>query len=57
VSYHQRYGEFSYLSQTDNEAEYLNGLINKFEVDEPQISNLGEVAKDMIQKEPHMWLM
>jgi hypothetical protein len=46
-----------YDSTKGGEAEYLNGLINKFEVDGPQISNLGEVAKDMIQTEQHMWLM
>jgi hypothetical protein len=39
----------------DDDAEYLNALINKFEEDGPQISNLGDVAKEMIQTEQRLW--
>ena len=42
-------------SDDDDDAEYLNALINKFEEDGPQISNLGDVAKEMIQTEQHLW--
>jgi hypothetical protein len=45
-----------YDSNLDDEAEYLNGLIEKFEEEGPQISNLGDVAKEMIQREHRMWL-
>ena len=41
-------------SNDDDDAEYLNALINKFEEDGPQISNLGDVAKEMIQTEQHL---
>jgi hypothetical protein len=32
----------------DDDAEYLNALVNKFEEDGLQILNLGDVAKEMI---------
>ena len=32
----------------DDDAEYLNALIDKFEEDGLQISNFGDVAKEMI---------
>jgi hypothetical protein len=44
-----------YSSDTDNEAKYLNGLIEKFREERPQISNLGSVTKEMIQIEQHMF--
>jgi hypothetical protein len=39
----------------DADAEYLNALIDKFKEDGPQISNLGDVAKEMIQTEQRLW--
>jgi hypothetical protein len=42
-------------SDDDDDAEYLNALIDKFEEDGPQISNLGDVAKEMIQTEQCLW--
>ena len=42
-------------SDDDDDAEYLNALIDKFEEDGPQISNLGNVAKEMIQTEQRWW--
>jgi hypothetical protein len=39
----------------ENEAEYLNELIEKFEEEVPQVSSLGDVALEMIQKEQHKW--
>ena len=44
-----------YASDSDIEAEYLNGLVEKFREIGPQISNLGDVARDMIQTEKSMW--
>jgi hypothetical protein len=46
-----------YESNSDNDAdaEYLNALIDKFEEDGPQISNLGDVAKEMIRTEQRWW--
>ena len=42
-------------SDDDDDAEYLNALIDKLEEDGPQISNLGDVAKEMIQTEQRLW--
>jgi hypothetical protein len=39
----------------DDDAKYLNKLIDKFEEDGPQISNLGDIAKEMIQTEQRLW--
>jgi hypothetical protein len=39
----------------DDDTEYLNALIDKFEEDGPQISNLGDVTKEMIQTEQRWW--
>ena len=44
-----------YSSNTDNETEYLNRLIEEFGEKGPQISNLGPVAKEIIQVEQHMF--
>jgi hypothetical protein len=44
-----------YASDTDIEAEYLNGLVEKFREMGPQISNLGDVAREMIQTEKSIW--
>jgi hypothetical protein len=44
-----------YASDADVEAEYLNGLVEKFRDMGPQISNLGEVALKMAQKEKSLW--
>jgi hypothetical protein len=44
-----------YASNSDVEAEYLNGLVEKFRDMGPQISNLGDVALEMIEKEKNMW--
>jgi hypothetical protein len=46
-----------YKSNLDNDddAEYLNALIDKFEEDGLQISNLGDVAKEMIYTEQRLW--
>ena len=41
-------------SDDDDDAEYLNALIDKFKEDGPQISNLGDVAKEMIQTEQRL---
>ena len=41
-------------SDDDDDVEYLNALIDKFEEDGPQISNLGDVAKEMIQTEQRL---
>jgi hypothetical protein len=40
-----------YSSDTDNKADYLNRLIEKFGEERLQISNLGPVAKEIIQVE------
>jgi hypothetical protein len=44
-----------YASDTDIEAEYLNGLVEKFREMGPQISNLGDVAREMIHTEKSIW--
>jgi hypothetical protein len=44
-----------YSSNADDETEYLNGLIEKFGEEGPQISNLGDVALEMIQVEQRMF--
>lgn len=44
-----------YASDADVEAEYLNGLVEKFRDMGPQISNLGDVALKMAQKEKSLW--
>ena len=44
-----------YSSNADDETEYLNGLIDKFGEEGPQISNLGDVALEMIQVEQRMF--
>jgi hypothetical protein len=44
-----------YGSNTDNEAEYLNELVEQFREMGPQISNLGDVALEMIQIEQRMF--
>jgi hypothetical protein len=44
-----------YSSNADDETEYLNGLIEEFGEEGPQISNLGPVAKEMIQVEQRMF--
>ena len=50
-----RQDDSGYSSDADDEAEYLNGLIEKFREEGPQISNLGPVAKEMIQVEQPMF--
>lgn len=40
-----------YASNSDVEAEYLNGLVEKFRDIGLQISNLGDVLLEMIEKE------
>ena len=50
-----RQDDSGYSSDADDEAEYLNGLIEKFGEEGPQISNLGPVAKEMIQVEQRMF--
>lgn len=42
-----------YGLNADDEAEYLNGLIEKFGEEGPQISNLSDVALKMIQVKQH----
>ena len=44
-----------YSSNTDDKTEYLNRLIEEFGEEGPQISNLGPVAKEMIQVEQRMF--
>jgi hypothetical protein len=44
-----------YSSNADNETKYLNGLIEKFGEEGPQISNLDPVAKEMIWAEQRMF--
>jgi hypothetical protein len=44
-----------YGSNTDDEAEYLNELVEQFREMGPQISNLGDVALRMIQTEHRMF--
>jgi hypothetical protein len=44
-----------YSSNTDNKTEYLNRLIEEFGEEGLQISNLGPVAKEMIQVEQHIF--
>jgi hypothetical protein len=44
-----------YASDADAEAEYLNGLVEKFRDMGPQISNLGDIALKMAQKEKSLW--
>ena len=44
-----------YGSNTDDEAEYLNELVEQFKEMGPQISNLGDVAREMIQREQCMF--
>jgi hypothetical protein len=44
-----------YGSNTDDESEHLNELVEKFRQMEPQISNLGDVALEMIQTEQRMF--
>lgn len=43
--------EFRYASNSDVEAEHLNRLVERFRDIDLQISNLGDVALEMIQKE------
>jgi hypothetical protein len=50
-----RQDDSGYSSDVDNEAEYLNGLIEKFREKGPQISNLGPVTKEMIQVEQYIF--
>jgi hypothetical protein len=45
----------SYASNSDVEVEYLNRLVEKFREMGSQISNLGDVAREMIQTEKGMW--
>jgi hypothetical protein len=44
-----------YGSNTDDEAEYLNELVEQFKEMGPKISNLGDVAQEMIQREQRMF--
>jgi hypothetical protein len=44
-----------YSSNADNKIEYLNRLIEEFGEEGLQISNLGPVAKEMIQVEQRMF--
>ena len=44
-----------YGSNTDDEAEYLNQLVEQFKEMGPQISNLGDVTQEMIQTERRMF--
>jgi hypothetical protein len=44
-----------YSSNTDNKTEYLNRLIEKFGGEGLQISNLGPVAKEIIQVEQYIF--
>ena len=48
-------GDSGYVSNSDIEAEYINGLVEKFREMGPQISNLGDAALKMIQTEQRMW--
>ena len=48
-------GDSGYASNSDVEAEYINGLVEKFREMGPQISNLGNAALKMIQTERRMW--
>jgi len=50
-----RRDDSGYSSNADDETEYLNGLIEKFGEEGPQISNLGDVALEMIQVEQRMF--
>jgi hypothetical protein len=51
----RRRDDSGYSSDTDDKAEYLNRLIEKFGEEGPQISNLGPVAKEIIQVEQYMF--
>jgi hypothetical protein len=42
-------------SSSDVEAEYFNELVEQFREMGPQISNLGDVAQEMIQTEQRMF--
>jgi hypothetical protein len=44
-----------YGSNRDDEAEYLNELVEQFREMGPQISNLGDVTQEMIQTERRMF--
>jgi len=44
-----------YGSNRDDEAEYFNELVEQFREMGPQISNLGDVAQEMIQTEQRMF--
>ena len=44
-----------YSSNRDDEAEYLNELVEQFREMGPQISNLGDVTQEMIQTERRMF--
>jgi hypothetical protein len=44
-----------YGSDTDDEADLLNEMVEQFRQMGPQVSNLGEVAKQMIQTEMDMF--
>ena len=44
-----------YASNSNVEAEYLSGLVEKFRGIGPQISSLSDVALEMIEKEKSMW--
>jgi hypothetical protein len=48
-------GDSGYVSNSDIEAEFINGLVEKFREMGPQISNLGDAALKMIQTERRMW--
>jgi hypothetical protein len=44
-----------YSSNGDDEAEYLNEFVEQFRAMGPEISNLGEVAQEMIQTEQRIF--
>jgi hypothetical protein len=44
-----------YSSNRNDEAEYLNKLIEQFREMGPQISHFGDVAREMIQTEKRMF--